>query len=137
MKLFWFVQAVYFITILFEYYSVASAYRANQREASKQDKVMLSGQVLNQQRVTYSLEWLVGALLMTPVLFLVNRLNLGALAFTAVLIPLFLARNVIYSFMSHIYLSYQLKALKRRLESSHDYQPYHQAPTPKNAVKRG
>lgn len=132
MKLFLGIQLVYLVTIWFEYFSLASAYRANQRLAKAEDRLPLSKEALNKSRIGYLFEWIFGALGLACAYPLLGISTFGVALFVLSLFPLFIIRNVMYSLIANIYYNKKFKEYK---ESLNVERAYHYPEAPKNSVK--
>ncbi|MBT9670509.1 hypothetical protein GPK34_00460 [Secundilactobacillus kimchicus] len=102
-------EIVYLLSTWFEYLSISSAFKANQRQADKEGKMPLDKLVLSGPRISYSLSAFFGALALVGAYYLSTLVAGSAvyLVFTVSLIIGFLIRNVCYSRLSNWYYQYK------------------------------
>lgn len=127
------LELMYAVTIWFEYYSVTQAYKANQRLAQEQDRLPLSNEILNKEKIGYFLEWSVGALLIWGLSYLLY-LPYGLVWFVLALFPAFIVRNLVYSIIANLYYAHQTQKFCNQFKMN---KQYHQRPTSKNEANQG
>ena len=104
-------EVVYFITIMGEYISVSTAFKMNQRLAKASDRIPLSDEIFNKERLGYLLEWFFGAIVILGMgYFLAMNNVIGWTIYILGMLVGFFVRNILYSTIANKY--YQKKVTK-------------------------